>query len=777
MICEADKGKMSIICLKSTIERKRNETLASAVADGTYTKIEPRDGEDTDQQLMRIHNDAEREYKIVAQKLRRHIVGGITECTEGDMMRSADQSRRTPDGRRYERRAYNGKVELLGDKLLCKTQPKRIRNEAYGLARMYISIKVHKGEEYPVRPIIAAPAVMGSTAEEWMREMLTTLVTTDAIEHNGVDEEYISKFKFIANNTIGVIQDIQRNGLKPGHSIISFDIVSMYTNINTASAMRIIQEQYLTISKHTTVPMCVFIQALECLMKHNLLFTANNAIYKQTKGLPMGGKLSKILSEIVTANGTAAAIKKAISEGYDFSFIHKYVDDYIIGVNIDNESRTVEKLQGIFEANLKGMKLTHELEKWSDDMAEIKFLDFTIMRQSNVRGINTIWSRPKYASERMVSAYADAPYSSKVNTINKIINKAINYSTGEMKHLALHRAQSWVCGNGYTPKTFNAILRNNAANKAMLAAEDREKAMTATTNNIQEQQQSETNAEGHASQTTTGGIRHKAQRRHKCATCQNVFRTRTQIIGQNAFICKKCDNSTAQQPTDKGIGTAQQADEQQKTNTNERAVDINENASNEAAIAAYERHNRSERGLDAAAAKRVRMNNGSMRPVQAVTETAAVAMSDCTPLYIQIPHVKGLDKALNEILRSWDIPTRFAGAKSDNGIFRNVEDKIHHKYSSMVTFSIWCSTCGEHQILNEIDTTIQNRIENHKRHHDATHNLRWQEPHVIATHATVARAYLGHALIKTMKGKEQLHDDIMLKQIQQLLDAPHRINR
>lgn len=759
MISEADKGKKSIICLKMTIEQKRNEMLKDAVADGTYTKVVPLEGESADQQLIRIHNTAELEYKSVAQSLRRHIVGGVTACTEGDIMRGADQSRRTPSGQKYERRLDNGKVHLLGDKHLSAVQPKRIRNEAYSLARMYISIKVHKGETYPARPIIAAPAVMGSSMEEWIKEMLTVLINPGAAKgSNGVDAEYINNYGFIANNTFGVIENIKRNGLKPGHCIISFDIVSMYTNVNTSSALDIIEEKYLAISKHTTVPASVFIKSLKCLMQHNSLFTANNGIYRQTKGLPMGGKLSKILSEIVTACGTAAALREAMAVGFVFSFVHKYVDDYIIGVNLNNGTRTIERLQEIFEANLKGMKLTHEVEKWTDDMAEIKYLDFTIMRKGGVQGISTIWSRPKFASERMVSAYADVPHNSKINTINEIINKAINYSTGEMKLLALHRAEKWICSNGYTAKAFNSILESNTAYKKMRAAECNS-TITVTKREMGENEDGE-----RVMLLVNEGGRVNTQRRLKCAVCQGLVRTRKRTFGQSVFTCTDCEKAIAQ--------VARQAD---VFVNEEQAADTIDDTSNEGAIAVYERSIRIDRGLDGPASKQMRTSGGGMREMRPVNEALEVVTTDYTPLYIKIPHVKGLDSTLNGILRSWRLKTRFASGKGDNGIFKNVKDKVDMKFSSMATFSIWCSTCNAHQILNATDTTIQNRIANHRRNHDSAHDLRWREPHIIATHPTVARAFLGHTFIKNINSREGVsgRDDIILWQVQQLFDTPY----
>lgn len=782
MICESDKGKRGIICLKATVERKRNETLASALKDGTYEKFEPLDGETNEQQLIRIHNKAEFEYKSVVRSMLRYILGGITTCTDADLLRMKDMGRRTPDGRVYERRVDNGKVNLIGDKAISDMEHRRIASEAYSMARMYVCIKVHKGDHYPVRPIIAAPAVMGSSMEEWYKDMLTTLITAKtATPSNGVDDAFVDNFRFIAVDTSSVISDIRRNGLKPGHCVVSFDIVSMYTNIDTHLAINAIRDRFSTIARHTTVPQHLFLAGLLCLMRHNSFFTAGGSIYQQAKGLPMGGKLSKILSEIVTANGTAAAIKNAKRKGYVFSFIHKYVDDFIIGVNLNETTRTVENLKEIFESELNGLQLTHETEEWADGIASIKYLDFTIIRQRDVAGIETIWSRQKYASNRLISAYADVPFFSQKNTIAEILKKAIVYSSSGLKREAIHRATMWICNNGYTHKTVDAILEGTKAYKEMLAEEKEDRMIVATAREAEERYASAQDATKQAPMATQRiqtkpGKKAPGQRAYiTCTACNRKFRTRN----HSDRVCHKCANvsddntkqpeanspdathqhNNTQLSMDDGIGT------QQSTEGGASMLASAEEAANEKAITEYERASRQNRTPDVPS---TRNRNDHEAPKTAVAER--------TPLYIQVPHVKGLDRALNTVLHKWQIESRFICEKSNNGLFSNVKDKIDESFRSMVTFSIWCGTCREHQILSATDTTVQNRIAKHRRHHDNTHEVHWEKPHIIASHPTTARALLAHAFIRQVYAfqKEGLHrDDPLVQHVQQLLQTPH----
>lgn len=89
------------------------------------------------------------------------------------------------------------------------------------------------------------------------------------------------------------------------------------------------------ISPHTSIPLDLFIRSLKFIMTHNSYFQVNKQIFKQTKGLTMGGQLSYILAEIVTTHGLLQAIIQCSIHNITISSIHKYIDDILIFTNGD----------------------------------------------------------------------------------------------------------------------------------------------------------------------------------------------------------------------------------------------------------------------------------------------------------------------------------------------------------------------------------------------------------------------------------------------------------
>lgn len=103
-----------------------------------------------------------------------YIEGGTRISTAADAINMRKNERKTAADTRYETRASTVGVRIAGDAELgfVLPQKRKFANEAYSLARLYVSIKVQKGLAYPILPIIAAPAAIGASIEEWMQRKL-----------------------------------------------------------------------------------------------------------------------------------------------------------------------------------------------------------------------------------------------------------------------------------------------------------------------------------------------------------------------------------------------------------------------------------------------------------------------------------------------------------------------------------------------------------------------------------------------------------------------------
>lgn len=700
VICEADKGKRSLICLKETIEKKRNDHIRDTIEDGTYRQIAANDDIDIGKIIEEIHKNAEKSHRELARELNLYIEGGTRKCTYADLVNTRIPNRKTPTGRRYETWAATDKIRIAGDRELGFVIPqyRNIKNEAYSMAKLYVTIKVHKGDTYPIRPIIAAPATIGASLEEWLLKKLELLITAkENREYDGFGNAFMEDYQFIAKNTDTVIDGLAKYKLKDSHRIISLDFVSMYTNIDRKQALCIVDREFETIAKKTSVPKELFMKALKFLMHHNAYFVADGSIFYQEKGLPMGGKLSKILSEIVTAKGTINAIAEAMGKGFEFSFIYKYVDDFLVGVCKEHDECTIEKLVEIFEKHIPGMKVTFETEATVDDTLQLKYLEFTTIRCSDHDvEMNTIWSRQKYASQRMINAYSDIPIEKKHNTIREVLRKAMRYSSDPYKKSAITAAIVLIGNNGYTKRQIMSILENMPD---YMRLKTDQKISTV-------EQQSDM-------KDVPFDNRQSNRKRRTCAKCGTGFRSRR----ANPI----CPN---------------------------RACASTENEQN----------------------KRARCGSADREDNYAPTTWEG------TPEYVRIPNIKGLDLALNEILRSHGLNTRFAAAAQTNGLFKNIKDKPDNKFASMVTFAGFCTTCGQRVFANAIDTTVHTRAENMKPHqtnHDRTHKINWEDAQIIARHDSAKRAQIGLEMLEIVAqmSREQVEEHYVTRTISEMIDC------
>lgn len=110
--------------------------------------------------------------------------------------------------------------------------------------------------------------------------------------------------------------------------LVSFDVVSLFTNIPTMLASKIIMNKYDQIKVKTNIPKKKFQEILDFCLKDNNYFMFDNKLYTQTFGMPMGHPISPTIADIVMDG----LLDNAISElkqlfNIDIKFICKYVDD------------------------------------------------------------------------------------------------------------------------------------------------------------------------------------------------------------------------------------------------------------------------------------------------------------------------------------------------------------------------------------------------------------------------------------------------------------------
>ena len=202
----------------------------------------------------------------------------------------------------------------------------------------------------------------------------------------------------------------------PLHNVmVSFDVVSMFTNVPTDLDLLIIEERWEEIQTLTTINKNQLI-ALVGFIFDNCFFKYNNNIYQQHRDLPMGSSLSPALADLV--------LDRLLDHvwgvvGHLTFYLRRYVDDLFLII----PEQDVQYILDQFNQFHPRIQFTMELEKEKS----INFLELTITRQPNGK-LLTSWYRKPTASLRYIDFYSNHTFSQKRNIIDMLARRLYHFS-------------------------------------------------------------------------------------------------------------------------------------------------------------------------------------------------------------------------------------------------------------------------------------------------------------------------------------------------------------
>jgi len=99
-------------------------------------------------------------------------------------------------------------------------------------------------------------------------------------------------------NSLQLIEKIKNKVLNDNQTLISLDVVSLFTNIPTDLAIECISKKWHFIANACKINKEEFLKAVR-LVLDSTFFTFDNRIYRQKFGTPMGSPLSPIIADLV----------------------------------------------------------------------------------------------------------------------------------------------------------------------------------------------------------------------------------------------------------------------------------------------------------------------------------------------------------------------------------------------------------------------------------------------------------------------------------------------
>lgn len=110
------------------------------------------------------------------------------------------------------------------------------------------------------------------------------------------------------------------------HSLLSLDVISLFSNIPIDIALMSVKKRWEFIEKNTNVPRDKFLMAISLVLS-SIYFSFNGQIYKQSFGIPMGSPLSPVIADITMQDFDDRALNML---GIHIPIYFRYVDDIVM---------------------------------------------------------------------------------------------------------------------------------------------------------------------------------------------------------------------------------------------------------------------------------------------------------------------------------------------------------------------------------------------------------------------------------------------------------------
>lgn len=304
--------------------------------------------------------------------------------------------------------------------------------------RLYGLPKIHK-EGTPMRPISSSTNVPCYNMAKHIGEILKHLTSSDLNIKNSFElKNKLDNFNIENNDTL-----------------VSFDVISLFTNIPTYLAIKIIMTQWEQVKKYTNLPKNIFLKILQFCLKDNNYFAYDNNIYIQTFGMPMGNPLSPTIADIVLDHIIQQAIKSLADRGIHIKFLTKYVDDIFAIVNKQDIHTILNELNNQHDK----LQFTVEIEKNNT----IPFLELKIHKLDNKLKFD--WYTKPTSSGRIINYNSYQPKKMKINTAYNLISKVIDISDKEFRDNNTTRLKQILQQNDYPPNITKTLINKKLNSK------------------------------------------------------------------------------------------------------------------------------------------------------------------------------------------------------------------------------------------------------------------------------------------------------------------------
>ena len=292
--------------------------------------------------------------------------------------------------------------------------------------RFYALPKTHK-TELKIRPIVSACGGIHDRLG-WLLQLLLKPLLRHVSAHLNNTTDLLHRFT-----------DTDKTQLK-GKIPISFDVVSLYTNINNDEAIETALQYTNKYHLYTYELEARNLYELLHLLLDNNIFTYRNTTYRQIRGLAMGNRLSGTLAILAMDRFERTFIYQ--NPYPSLTIYARFIDDIGTVVNNSNEAQLL-----LTYLNSKHPTIKFELELPSDD-DYLPILDVQIKLDTDGNLHHRLYMKP--ASKQLTLHYrSHHPTATKKNLIRNELRRATLCSSTDNRHVSLTKTQNKLQRNGY----------------------------------------------------------------------------------------------------------------------------------------------------------------------------------------------------------------------------------------------------------------------------------------------------------------------------------------
>ena len=329
-----------------------------------------------------------------------------------------------------------GKIKnIIGEEDYKKIYPTGSNpGKFYGTAKVHKvkTDEVDKVGKLPLRPIVSNIGTATHKTARYLCKLLTPL----------------GKSKYTMENTKEFVEKIRTLKVPKGYVMVSFDVVSLFTNVPLDKTIDIILRKIYKEKKIKTKIPKEDMRELLYLCTKGVPFMFNGKMYTQVDGVMMGSPLGALFANIFM-NELETKIVPKLRNLKEWT---RYVDDTFALIKPNKEKEIQEILNG-FHNNIK---FTYE----NEDNKEIAFLDVLLSRRDDGK-LETKVYRKSTNTDIYMNWHSHAPPTWKISTLKCLVKRAFMISSKEeyLQEELAHLKKVFTEYNQYPKKIVEEVIQ------------------------------------------------------------------------------------------------------------------------------------------------------------------------------------------------------------------------------------------------------------------------------------------------------------------------------